>query len=132
MPSGYLSKFADSDLVSKFKDRSPKDEVEEGPPPDGEDPQGGGYGDGDSDADGMGAPGAPGEDVEMKAAEDMADILGVGPEDRQDFAAALNAYVHACVAKAMSEEEAEAMPPEGMPPAPGGMEEEEPEVPEER
>lgn len=106
---------ADSPLVSKFggKKRTPK--FDDGPPVD-DAPRGAGGGVGASGSmpsDGDGNEGMPGGDMssggpassmdpEEKAIDDMSDILGVGPEDRQDFANALQTYVSACIAKNMS------------------------------
>lgn len=120
-------------LVAKFggKKRPPKF-ADEGPPDMEDSPRGGGAGvdapdvdepdaddvggppDGDDDDMPGDMPGGGDADPEGKAVDDMSDILGVGPEDRQDFANALQAYVHACVEKALAPE------PGSMPPTGGG------------
>lgn len=46
-------------------------------------------------------------DHESMAADDIADLCGVAPEDRGDFAAALKEYVHSCVASVLAEKDGE-------------------------
>lgn len=109
-----------SSLLLAFKNKKPSKFADEGPPEDDSKETGVGVGGEDSgeagpphSMDGPDLKSADGEgmsheeggyDAEAKAVDDMADILGVGPEDREDFAAALQTYVHTCVAKALGEE----------------------------
>lgn len=101
-------------LIAKFKGRPkmPKNGDEGTPdmsdprgmgPPSDDDTMGGETGGSD---DMSGAPddagGSPDMD-EQKATDDLSDILGVGPEDRADFGAALKAYVSACIAKTLGD-----------------------------
>jgi hypothetical protein len=100
-------------LIAKFGKKKPSKFADEGPPDMEETPRGSGAGvdDGDdapmddSDAapmpDDQGGAAPPAADPEEQAADDLSDILGVGPEDRPDFGAALQAYVSACIAKAL-------------------------------
>jgi len=120
---------ADSPLVSKFggKKRTPKFE-DEGPPAD-DSPRGAGGSDYEPDSDDAGGPpdmdaddsgGMPDADAdpEQKSVDDMCDILGVGPEDREDFANALKTYVSSCLASSMAPpDDMGAMPMPGGPPA---------------
>ena len=133
---------AETALVAKFggKKRPPKFE-DDGPPTgsdqgrgSGSGPSGDSYGadsampdDGGMDDTGAGPdPSMPDNvDPAEKSVDDMADILGVGPEDRQDFANALKTYVHACLAEAMGPPDMGAMPsagPESEPDMEGGPE----------
>lgn len=41
------------------------------------------------------------DDIEGSAADNLADLVGVSPDDREDFKAALQAYVASCVAKSL-------------------------------
>jgi len=115
-----------SPLTDKMASRSPKPFGDEGPPDmDGEDSvRGSAAGADDSGGgppmpDDAGGPpdmaGQGGYDEGAKAVDDMADILGVGPEDRVDFGNALSAYVGSEIAKALA---GAGGPPGGMP---GGM-----------
>lgn len=107
MASALTEKFGGKKRAPKFQD--------EGPPSGSDDARGSGSGVGDDAPDTMpddasgdpsGADSAmPGADSgtndEEKSVDDLSDILGVGPEDRQDFANALKAYVNACLAGSM-------------------------------
>lgn len=114
---------AESPMTAKFggKKRPPKFE-DDGPPVGDDQGRGSGSGPSNSDpdmdadmdsGDSYGAdsamPGADdgagpdaGADPEEQAVDDLSDLLGVGPEDRQDFGNALQAYVSACIAKSMA------------------------------
>lgn len=109
-------------MIAKFggKKRMPKFE-DEGPPTDASDR---GMGPSDESDEDMPMPGDEampdeggmpdsGMGLEEQSVDDMSDILGVSPEDREDFGNALHAYVHACISKAMGGGEMEE--PEGMP-----------------
>lgn len=50
-------------------------------------------GDGGASDDGSGAYG----DVEDQAADQLADLAGIAPDDRKDFKSALSTYVAACI-----------------------------------
>jgi hypothetical protein len=115
---GLMDKFASSKAAPKFED--------DGPPVAGADEVRGGGGSGDDEADmkypdemgdeGGGGAGAPSahDDVSDAAADDLGDLAGVAPEDRQDFKAALKTYVTACISQAMSDQDS------GGPPSDGG------------
>jgi hypothetical protein len=133
-------------LVDKFKGKKrPPKFADEGPPDMAETPRGSGAGVGDEpdmsdmgdkadmsdvggDAnDGSGdmpdAGGDPNQaqDPEEQALDDLADVIGVGPQDREDFGNALEAYIQACIAKTLGG--ASDGPPgasDMMPPASGG------------
>lgn len=116
-------------LMDAFKKKMGKGSSKEGPKPkfadDGEpsmagaEPRGGGggaddAGDGDvyaSDMPGHGgmdnesAGGGSYDDIEDSAADDLGDLAGVAPEDRESFKAALKTYVAACVARTLSEKD---------------------------
>lgn len=99
MPSEEMMKAFSKKKAPKFEDEGP---------PEGEDSRGG---EGSPDmrepkapdseepgADGPPAP-DPGTDPSDMALDDIADILGVGPEDRDDLAAALDSYVSSKLAE---------------------------------
>lgn len=106
-------------MVKNFggKKRPPKFE-DEGPPSGDDQGRGSGSGTDDDSApempddtemapDSEGADAAmPGNDSgvgdEEQAADTLADLVGIGPEDRQDFANALKMYVSACLASSMA------------------------------
>ena len=48
-------------------------------------------------------PGGDYSEHKSMALDDLADIVGVSPEDRGDFDSALSAYVHAAIAEALKE-----------------------------
>jgi hypothetical protein len=95
-------------LLSKFQSKRKPAFGDEGEPDAMDAPRGGGAGDGTSDTSdtpdmatgGVGAdPEAGGYGDKEKALDALADILGVGPEDRQDFSDALEGYVEAVIAE---------------------------------
>jgi hypothetical protein len=96
----------------------------------------GGEPDGDEAPEGEGGPEGgdmPGEGGDKSydehkelALDDMADILGVSPEDRKDFGSALSAFFHASM-MSLPDEGADEGPPAGMSEGPPeGMEAGEP------
>src|SRR5579872_3511784 len=114
---------AEAALIAKFggKKRPAPKFGDEGPPSSEVSGRGSGSGTGEEDSsptepdmDDAGGSGGDGvgmsADPEEQAVDDLADIVGVGPEDRDDFAAALKSYVSACIASSMA-------PPD----MPGGM-----------
>ena len=75
-----------------------------------------GHGGQDNESADAGDSGGQYGDMEDAAADDIGDLAGVSPEDRENFKAALSTYVNACVAKALSEQDtagADASPMEG-------------------
>jgi hypothetical protein len=106
-------------IAMKFKKR-PKPEIEG--PPEREESMGAGrdeelepgaeHEDGGPASDEMEAAGGHDEHAEM-ALDELADIVGVSPEDRQDFGHAMTALMHATIAKVMAEQDEEPGPGEG-------------------
>lgn len=103
-------------MVKNFggKKRPPKFE-DEGPPSGDDQGRGSGAGAGDEDIstpempdadDGdMGGDDTPmpdGADPGQEAVDTLCDMVGIGPQDRDDFANALQAYVSDCIAKSMA------------------------------
>ncbi|HEY1695137.1 MAG TPA: hypothetical protein VGG39_23375 [Polyangiaceae bacterium] len=111
-------------LVGLFEKKMRKPDIEG--EPEMEEERGSGDGDGDGDGEAPASSEKPGgyDEHEEMALDDLADIVGVSPEDRGDFGSALAAYVHACVAKALHEQDEE---PEEEPEPGDGEEEPEPE-----
>jgi hypothetical protein len=86
---------------------------DETPPSEEEEPRGGSDGEG-GEPDGDEAPEGEGEDDgygegpdgdEMAALHTLADVCGVSTDDMPHFEHALKTYVHACIEKAMKEDE---------------------------
>lgn len=110
-------------LADKFKSKAPSKFEEEDEPEMAESPRGAGAGaasEGDDDGDemmdspGAGAPsGGPDKGPASSPMDDMADILGVGPEDRMDFQAAFQAAVMEAMSSMMG-----GGPDMGAPPGP--------------
>lgn len=127
-------------LMDAFKKKMGKGSSKEGSTPkfadDGEpsmagaEPRGGGGGAddaGDSDVYASDMPGHGGmdnesiggggyDDIEDSAADDLGDLLGCAPEDREEMKAALKTYVSACFSKLMAEQDSggdEVSPTEG-------------------
>ncbi len=65
--------------------------------------EGAGAGYHDEEAEGEGESGYG--DMEDQAADMLADLAGVAPEDRKDFESALKTYVSACIAKHLGSSE---------------------------
>ena len=131
MESALTEKFKGKKRAPKFADEGPPDMESTArgsgagagddagaamPPGDGESEAGGGTG-GDSMPD-MGG-GAPPQADHEQALDDLADVIGVGPQDRPDFANALKAYVQACIAETLGGAEGGPPGPQDMPPAGG-------------
>lgn len=117
---------AKSSMTDKFADRAPKTFGDEGPPDQEESPRGSAAGPDDSPGGPPGSPPKPSMpnapmDDEAQAVDDMGDILGIGPADRQDFQNALHTYVNSCIQKALAgagEPEGDEMPGPPGPPGP--------------
>lgn len=97
-------------LMDKFKKPMPKASkfADEGPPSSEDEPRGSGGGEDEMEPPELpdtggdeGSSGGYGDHEDM-AADDLADIVGVSPEDVMDFKNALQTYVSACIAKHMS------------------------------
>lgn len=105
-------------LQRDFGAKKPPKFQDDGPPTDGK--RGGAGGPPDEEMDyspsevgaGSGAKG-PYDDLESSAADDLADLAGVAPEDRADFATALKTYVQACFSKLSAQDDGSEMPDEG-------------------
>jgi hypothetical protein len=105
-------------IAMKFKKR-PKPELEG--PPEREEEHGAGHDEEpgveveeheDAGPESGEMPGGAHDDHAAMALDELADIAGVAPADREDFGAAMTAFVHASIAKVMSEQD-EPPPDEG-------------------
>ena len=105
-------------IAMKFKKRAPKPDLEG--PPEREESMGAGRDEPgldveeqDDAAPESGEMEGSHDDHAAMALDELADIAGISPEDRPDFHAALTAFVHASIAKVMSEQDAPEEPGEG-------------------
>jgi hypothetical protein len=131
MVAALTEKFGGKKRAPKFEDEGPpsssdesrgaggssKSSSKDSSPPEPDMEMGAGEPDGDET---MGDDPMAGGDPEEQAADDLADILGVGPDDREDFGNALQAYVSACLAKNMAPAPDMGMPDMGGGPEAGG------------